>query len=178
MRHRARGGNWKRKWLAGGLAVLVCASVLSGCGSSEAAPEKSGDVTLGYEMEGVTIVDQASAQAAYDKMRKPENDRQIALYYKNEGISNNGTDFTCFLGNSGANLYDAYFTICPDGSGSEILYNSKLIRPGNVLQAFTLNRELEVGSHTLYVTQTMVNSDKEITNQISFTLDVVVREEE
>ena len=63
-----------------------------------------GDVPrVGYAADATVMLDQDSLQAAMDAAMAKAADGNVALLYRNNAYSENGTDFTCYIVNSPAN---------------------------------------------------------------------------
>lgn len=110
-----------------------------------------------YATEGVTVVNDPNAlQKAVDEMMNAP-DKPIALEYQNDATSSDGQNFDCYIANSTDNSLDAFFTIATDGSMSDVLYVSGLLRPGQALEKIKLDRALEPGIHTVCVGISLVD---------------------
>lgn len=154
-------------WSAAGCAPATQTEAEDGEESEE--KEDSGP-KLKYAAEGVTAIDEKTLQESVDNLLEEDEDNLMALYYKNNGYSTDGLNFQCYIGNSPANIRDAFFILCMDPELEDIVYSSDLLRPGDVFQNITLDRKLEEGDYTIYCAQTMVNENQEITNQTVFTV--------
>ena len=120
----------------------------------------SDDDEIGYEMEGVVILDPSDYQPA-----APEVD-EIGLWYQNSATSTDGIHFTGFIGNSESNAYDMFVGIYADDDFTERLYLSKLVPPGSAIESFELDKALSEGDHQVYVAMTLVAKDEEGTQRI------------
>lgn len=128
---------------------------------------------IGYASEATVMLDQDALQAAMDaEMAKDGN---VALLYKNNAYSENGTDFTCYIVNSPANKYDMFLTIFADPELTDQVYLSGLVPVGSGFEQITLDRALEPGDHTLNVVVTQVDTDENgaqvIKNQVAHTME-------
>lgn len=131
---------------------------------------------IGYAGEARVMLDQDALQAAMDaEMAKDGN---VALLYRNNAYSENGTDFECYIVNSPANKYDMFLTIFADAELTDQVFLSGLIPVGSGFEQITLDRALEPGSHTLNVVVTQVdtgeNGEQVIKNQVAHTMDFYV----
>jgi phenylpyruvate tautomerase PptA (4-oxalocrotonate tautomerase family) len=114
---------------------------------------------VAYATEGVTVVEDSDelsrmVQEMYDVKRD-----MMALSYKNDAYGENGRDFQCYIANAPGNEYDMYIAIYADEEYSELLFLSKLLRPGTAFERLELERALEKGDHTVYVAFTQVEED-------------------
>lgn len=161
------------------LCTLLCS--LAGCGNKTVQDDKTesgGIPKLKYATEGVTYIDDENAlQKAVDEMMEKAKEGTIALEYKNDAVSTNGTDFSCYIANSAKNEYDMFITIYADSTLTDQLFLSELLRPGNAFESLTLERSLEPGTHRVYVFYTQVEDDWEtIHAQTAVTMDFTVKE--
>lgn len=134
--------------------------------------ERTGRVA--YATEGVTVVDDQNAiqRAAEEIFNAPDD--TIGLKYKNDAYSLDGENFDCLMANSDMNRYDAFFTICADDAMTDELYVSGLLRPGQAFEKIRLERPLESGNHTVYVTINLVDEidgEQVIVNHMAYTMD-------
>ncbi|MDE6936141.1 MAG: hypothetical protein K2P26_11070 [Oscillospiraceae bacterium] len=131
---------------------------------------------IGYASEARVMLDQDSLQAAMDAAMEKAKDGNVALRYKNNAFSTNGTDFECFIANSSANIFDMFLTIYADEQLTDQIFLSGLVPPGSGFESVTLDRALDPGDHTVYVAVTQVADDEEtgqqvIKNQVIHTMD-------
>lgn len=136
------------------LAVVVIVLVLG---------NKADDTTpkLGYA-QGVTEVEDPDAlQKAVSDMYKKAAEGGIALEYKNDAFSTDGTTFDCYIANAVANSYDMYIQIFADAELTDQRYLSGLLRPGSAFDTIELEKPLEPGANTVYVAFTQVEEDLE-----------------
>ena len=136
---------------------------------------------VGYETEARVMLDQNSLQMAMDAAMEKAKDGNVALRYRNNAFSSNGTDFECYIVNSTANRFDMFLTIYADAELTDQSYLSGLVPPGSGLESITLDRALEPGDHTVYVAVTQVADDEEtgqqvIKNQVMHTMDFHVEQ--
>lgn len=131
---------------------------------------------IGYSGEASVILDQNALQAAMDEAMANAKNNSIALLYKNNAFSENGTDFDCYIVNSAANKYDMFLTIFADEAMTDQLFLSGLVPPGSGFEHITLDHALEPGTHTVVVAVTQVADDEEtgeqvVKNQVMHTMD-------
>jgi len=168
------------------LALLCVActlmSALSGCKKQEPEAETQSEpknsLIIAYASEGVTAVDDSNAlQAAVDEAYADAAKAGIGLDYKNQAFSEDGVNFTCYLGNAAGNTLDMFIALYGDEDFTDELYVSGLIRPGTAFDSITLNHPLETGTHTVYCAFTQVaveDGQQVIDGQVIVTLDFTV----
>ena len=140
-----------------------------------------GDVPrVGYAADATVMLDQDSLQAAMDAAMAKAADGNVALLYRNNAYSENGTDFTCYIVNSPANRYDMFLTIYADAELTDQIFLSGLVPVGSGFEQITLDRALEPGDHSVNVVVTQVDTDEDgvqvIKNQVAHTMDFHVEE--
>ena len=137
--------------------------------------EPDGKQQVGYATEATVMLDQNSLQAAMDAAMENAKDGNVALLYKNDAYSENGTDFECYIVNSHSNKYDMFLTIYADESLTDQVFLSGLVPPGSGFEEITLDHALESGDHTAYVVLTQVDMDENgeqvIKNQVAHTME-------
>lgn len=130
---------------------------------------------IGYATEAKVMLDQDSLQSAMDEAMKNAQDGNVALLYKNNAYSENGTDFDCYIVNSSSNKYDMFLTIYADTSLTDQIFLSGLVPPGSGFEHITLDRALEPGNHEVGVVLTQVDTDENgqqvIKHQVAHTMD-------
>lgn len=128
---------------------------------------------VGYAAEAHVMLTQDELQAAMDAAMARDN--EVALLYKNNAYSKNGTDFECYIVNSAANKYDMFLTIYADAEMTNQVFLSGLVPPGSGFENITLDHALEPGDHEVVVAVTQVDTDEngkqEIKNQVMHTMD-------
>lgn len=163
-----------------GLLLVIMALAFFLLFRQEPVTINDGDVPrIGYSTEAKVMLDQNSLQAAMDKAT--EEDGNIALRYKNNAYSDNGTDFECYILNSATNAYDMFLTIYADAELTDQIFLSGLVPPGSGFENITLSHALDPGTHTVYVALTQVADDEEtgeqvIKHQVVHTMDFHVEE--
>ena len=132
---------------------------------------------IGYA-EGVTAVEDPDAlQKAVSDMYAKAAEGSIALEYKNDAFSTDGTNFSCYIANSVDNKYDMYLQIFADQELTDQLLLTGLVRPGSAFDNIALDHALEPGTHRVYVAYTQVEEDLEtIHAQVFVTMDFHVTE--
>jgi len=160
-----------RQKLSRVLALAAVAVMLfTACSKQADTSEEENSPKLKFATEGVTATDQDSLQKAVDEMNKPKE--TIGLYFKASALSSNGTDFTCYLGNSKSNNYNAFYALYADEELTDQIFLSDLIRPGEVFESITLNHASPKGTTLVYCALTLVEDDLEtIHDQAVFTVD-------
>ena len=156
------------------IAALVVVAVVAIAAMILFQP-KADDNTIGYATEAKVMLDQESLQAAMDQAIANAKDGNIALLYKNNAYSTDGTNFECYIVNSASNSYDMFLTIFADAELQDQVFLSQLLRPGSGFENITLDHALETGDHTVYVAVTQVKNDENgeqvIHNQVMHTMD-------
>ena len=134
---------------------------------------------IGYADASV-FLDEAALQAAFDEASRNAANSSVALWYKNNAFSDDGTHFDCFIGNSARNLYDMFLTIYADAEMTDQLFLSGLIRPGSGFEQIELGRALDPGVTVVYVAATLVDTAEDgtqtIQSQVIHTMDFNVSE--
>lgn len=133
---------------------------------------------VGYAAEAHVMLTQDELQAAMDAAMARDN--EVALLYKNNAYSKNGTDFECYIVNSAANKYDMFLTIYADTEMTDQVFLSGLVPPGSGFENITLDHALEPGDHEVVVAVTQVDNDEDgkqvIKNQVMHTMDFHVQQ--
>jgi hypothetical protein len=178
------------KTAAGGLStkavvLIVAAAVVVVAAIAAVAvilthQDQSNDLGIGYATEAKVMLDQDSLQAAMDKAMENARDGNIALLYKDNAYSDDGSTFSCYIVNSASNAYDMFLTIFADPEMTDELYLSQLVPPGSGFEQITLEHSLDKGDHTVYVALTQVETDEEtgeqtIRHQVVHTMDFHVQ---
>lgn len=179
---RAAATGASKIWIAvaaavGAAGVIGGALILTNRSQPEPEPDPVGvvDRQLGYA-EGVVAVEADSLQAAIDEMYRV-NRSEFATEYKNDAFSEDGKTFSCYIGNSPLNTFDMYIQIFADAELTDELFLSDLVRPGMAFNEITLEHELEVGEHRVYVVFTQVRDDLvTMEAQVAVTMDFTVLE--
>ena len=127
------------------------------------------------------MLDENSLQLAMDEAMEKAADGNVALRYKNNAYSKDGTNFDCFIANSEANIYDMFLTIYADDQLTDQIFLSGLVPPGNGFESIALDHPLPPGDHMVYVAVTQVADDEEtgeqvIKHQVMHTMDFHVEE--
>lgn len=165
-----------------GLILVIMALVFFLLFRQEPVTIEEGDTPrIGYSTEARVMLDQNSLQAAMDEAMENAKDGNIALRYKNNAYSKNGTDFDCYILNSESNIYDMFLTIYADAELTDQIFLSGLVPPGSGFESITLSHALDPGAHTVYVAVTQVADDEEtgeqvIKHQVMHTMDFHVEE--
>lgn len=169
----------KQRWLIPALlaiVVLLLAVILVFILSTEPVNIQDNETPkLGYA-EGTTVVEDPDAlQKAVDEMYAKAKEGNIALEYKNDAFSTDGTNFSCYIANSLSNSYDMYIQIFADEQLTDQLLLTGLIRPGTAFDSITLDHALDPGTHRVYVAFTQVEEDlAAIHAQLFVTMDFTV----
>lgn len=159
------------------LALVLVVTALSGCGKKQ---EEKNNLILDYASGTVATNDPDALQKAYDAAVKQANEDTITLNYRNDAYSRDGKHFSCYIGNSTANVDDLFVTIYADDAFSDELFMSGLLRPGTALDNIELNRKLDAGDHVVYVPFTqiqLIDGKQTIVGQAVVTMDFHVVEE-
>lgn len=165
-----------QKWiviLLAALIVLLAVILVIVLGRSNTADISDNDIPrIGYA-DAAVVLDEAALQAAMDKSLNESG--SIALRYKNNAFSTDGTNFECYIANSTGNVYDMFLTIYADAEMTDQIYLSGLVRPGSGFENITLEHALDPGTTTVYVVVTQVDAEEDgtqvIKNQVIHTMD-------
>lgn len=127
------------------------------------------------------MLDENTLQMAMDEAMEKAEDGNVALRYKNNAYSKDGTNFDCFIVNSEANIYDMFLTIYADDQLTDQIFLSGLVPPGSGFESIALEHPLPAGDHMVYVAVTQVADDEEtgeqvIRHQVMHTMDFHVEE--
>lgn len=166
------------------IAIVAAAAVVFLLLNKDKAPadDPTKGFTMGYATEATVMLDQDSLQAAVDAARANAANSSVALRYKNDAYSADGTNFECYIVNSSGNIFDMYITIYADDQMTDQLYMSELVPPGSGFEKIALEKALEPGDHTVYVVVTQLDTDEDgkqfIRNQVIHTMDFHVSESE
>jgi hypothetical protein len=161
-------------------AVVIAAAVVVAAVVTAAAvivhSRASTDLGIGYATEATVMLDQDSLQAAMDEAMRNAEEGNIALQYKDNAYSTDGSNFDCYIVNSAANAYDMFITIYADLDMTDELYLSQLVPPGSGFEHIKLEYPLDSGDHTVYVALTQVETDEEtgeqtVHKQVVYTMD-------
>lgn len=172
-----------KKWLVPALLVVVILllavvlAVVLTRGQEPADIPDNGTPKIAYA-EGVTAVEDPDAlQKAVNEMYAKAAEGTVALEYKNDAFSTDGTNFSCYIANSVDNKYDMYLQIFADQELTDQLLLTGLVRPGSAFDNITLEHALDPGTHRVYVAYTQVEEDLEtIHAQVFVTMDFHVTE--
>jgi len=155
--------------IAVAVSVGVCAMTLSGKDEAANTP------TIGYAADAKVLLDQDSLQDAVNEAMANAKNGNIALRYKNNAYSTDGTNFECYIVNAEQNAYDMFLTIHADAEMKDELFKSSLVPPGSGFEKISLEHPLDPGDHRVYVTLTQVetneNGAQTIVGQVSHTMD-------
>ncbi len=174
------------------VAVAFFAGRSTGGGSANQGPDgqyvrpaPGEDGRIGYATQGVVATDEETLQDAVDKVKEQANQPGVALEYKDLMVSEDGQNFTCFIGNSADNAYDMFITIYADQALTDELFLSELLKPGTRFENVTFSRKLDPGEYTGYVVYTQVADEQEadksnyiqtIHAQVATTINIVVND--
>lgn len=157
--------------LAAGCAKKETAEEVSE--SAESAPDRS--LVIGYAEQGVTVVEDPDAlEKEIEEMLKQASEPGIALSYKNDAVSEDGINFSCYIANSTDNKYDMFIQIFADEAYQDEVFLSQLIRPGQAFESLTLEHALPKGDTRCYVAFTQVETvdgEQSVHAQTFFTMD-------
>jgi len=141
--------------------------------TEEPAPDRS--LVIGYAEQGVTVVEDPDALAReIEEMLEKVDDSRIALSYRNDAVSEDGINFSCYIANSPDNRYDMFIQIFADEAYQDEVFLSQLIRPGQAFETLTLNHELPKGDTRCYIAFTQVETvdgEQSVHAQTFFTMD-------
>ena len=157
------------------IALLVTVIVVLLVRPASQQPIADGDTPrVGYAPGARVMLDENALQAAVDQAQANARDGRVALQYKNNAYSKDGKTFSCHIINSARNKYDMFLTMFADAELTDQIFLSGLVPPGSGFDEITLEHELEVGNHTVYVVLTQVDDDENgvqyIKHQITHTM--------
>lgn len=147
-------------------AVVAGGGILYATGVIGGAPEEE-FAGIQYATEGVVALDESGIH------EEKVDGKTIALEFKNDAYSYDGTTFSCYLGNSAMNKYDMYIAIYEDTSLEDdaLLYLSGLVPPGSGFAEIKLDRALDVGDHRVVVAFTQMADPNTMHAQTLYTMD-------
>jgi hypothetical protein len=162
-------------------AAIVAAAIIIVAGFILNQPKEDDGLGIGYATEATVMLNQDSLQAAMDEAMKNAEEGNIALQYKDNAYSSDGTNFDCYIVNSANNLYDMFISIYADLNMTDELYLSQLVPPGSGFEHIKLEHPLDTGDHTVYVVLSQVESDAEtgeqsVHKQVAYTMDFHVEQ--
>ena len=172
----------KQRWIVPALLVVIIVLLaallfMRSCQAESPVTDiADNDVPqIGYA-DGVTVVEDPDAlQKLVDEMYQKAAEGTIALEYKNDALSTDGTNFSCYIANSVDNKYDMYIQIFADQELTDQLLLTGLIRPGSAFDNIALEHSLDAGTHRVYVAFTQVEEDlATIHAQVFVTMDFTV----
>lgn len=120
--------------------------------------DKAQAMGVHYE-PGVIGLNQDDLQAAFDKAVEKVKDGYVTLAFENKAESDNGKDFTCYLGNSEENTYDLFFSIYMDSTFSQQILLTGLVPPGKGINKFTSDIDLDPGTYEAVLVLSQVEDD-------------------
>ena len=94
--------------IIGLILIIVALSVFMLFRQNGNTDSEDGTPRVGYASEARVMLDQNSLQAAMDAAMEKAKDGNVALRYKNNAYSKNGTDFECYIVNSANNVFDMF----------------------------------------------------------------------
>lgn len=163
------------------ILLLLLIVLLGGVLAVVLLRDNSQNIPDGDAPKARVMLDENSLQMAMNEAMEKATDGNVALRYKNNAFSKDGTNFDCFIVNSEANIYDMFLTIYADEKLTDQIFLSGLVPPGNGFESITLDHPLPPGDHTVYVAVTQVADDEEtgeqvIMHQVMHTMDFHVEE--
>lgn len=127
--------------------------------------------------EAAVALDEDSLRQQLAEAQKKAEEGQMALKYQNVAYSEDGTEFTCNIGNSEANSYDMYINIYDSTLTKQILLTG-LIPPGQGIKEFTSEIPFEPGNHEAVLVLTQVEDDHATMHaQVKVTYTLIVQEQ-
>lgn len=90
-------------------------------------------------------------------------------------IEENGTTGKIYIENPVANRYDMFVTVFLDETQS-IIGKTGVIPRGNAIEAMELDTKLKKGVHQATVTYNLINEEKQVVEQASVGIEIVVKE--
>jgi hypothetical protein len=107
--------------------------------------------------EGTVVTDEETARRIDDEMAKAA-EGYMTLNMKLEALSQDGENFTCYIGNSPSNTKDMYFELVDDSDG-EVIYKSNLIQVGYRIEEFKSSKKYEPGQYPVTVNYYQMEDD-------------------
>lgn len=157
------------------IAALVVFIVMLLNKDSALEQDKPQNAGVPYE-PGVIAINQEDLQSAFDEAVKKTKDGYITLNFDNKAESNNGKDFTCYLGNSKENKYDLFFNLYLDSTFQQQVLLTGLVPPGSGINKFTSEFEIAPGTYEAVLVLSQVEDDHTtIHSQTSVQLNLVVK---
>jgi len=170
------------------LTALICAAALAlcagGCSKQPADSSAGSGDSSGPKLPELVYAEGTTAIESEEELQKAYEDaleraqEGIAIEYQGQAFSQDGENFTCYIGNPDANDYDMFIAIYADENGhmGEELYLSGLAKPGTAFENFKTEKKLEKGTHLAYLLFTQVESDlKTMHGQTTVTIELVVQ---
>lgn len=147
--------------VAAGAAAGIVAFVMSrDSGNSAQSQSGQNPLVVGYATQGVTAV---GSQEDFDKAVAEAVARSqepgVSVKFKSEAFSDDGANFSCYLGNDEANGMDMFIAIYTDNTFEDELFVSGLLRPGEAFERITLNRALSPGTHSVVAAFSLVTEE-------------------
>lgn len=141
-------------------------------GGEETVTQNTGIVQ--YEQNGIVALDEDNLRELMEDLQNKAGNN-ISLKYQTGAYSTDGTHFSCYIGNSGANEYDMYAAIYIDKDLTEQVLLTGLIPPGSGIEEFDSEIALEPGTYEAVLVLTQVEDDHStIHAQTMVTLDLNV----
>ncbi len=137
--------------------VGVIIAILNNSDEPEKLPEGL-DNGIQYQ-PGVIGLNQNDLQDAFDKAVEKVKDGYVTLEFDNKADSDNGEDFTCYLGNSLENTYDVFFSIYLDATFTDRVLLTGLVPPGSGIDHFKSEYILDPGTYKAVLVLTQVGDD-------------------
>lgn len=125
--------------------------------------------------EAAVALDENGLERQIQEMKNNSGD--VSLEYKNDAVSDDGKNFACYLANSDLNTEDMFIAIFTDGTLTEQVYLSGLLRPGTSINQFESETEFKPGTHSAVALFTSVGDDHEtMTSQLAVEIKLTVNE--
>jgi hypothetical protein len=149
------------------IAVLLIVLTKKDEPAASAVPDEPAVTTTQYHLqEGALMYDSGAVALSEDGLQERVNEMvqkakegTMALQFKNTAFSSDGRHFTCEIGNSIKNNYDMFINIYKDSSLQEQILLTGLIPPGQGIESFESEIQLDPGTYEALLVLTQVKDD-------------------
>ena len=148
------------------IVLLLVVLIFVVAGEKSSTDGTPATTTAPHLQNGMLMYDSAAValseddiQKQYDEMVKKAKEGTMALEFKHIAQSVDGKNFTCSIGNSLKNNYDMFINIYKDNSLSEQLLLTGLIPPGQGIETFESEIQLDPGTYEAILVLTQVEDD-------------------
>ena len=149
------------------IAVLLIVLTKKDEPAASAVPNEPAVTTTQYHLQdgalmydsGAVALSEDGLQERVDEMYQKAKEGTMALQFKNTAFSSDGRHFTCEIGNSIKNNYDMFINIYKDSSLQEQILLTGLIPPGQGIESFESEIQLDPGTYEALLVLTQVKDD-------------------